>query len=185
MVRRNVLPKAQADTAKSQLASADSVVRSAQSKVDRVPVRIELAEAIDTLPTRVGGRANIMTDWVVGNCLAASVAVFLATCFFPTPPTAVSAPALPTAFAAPIPPLAAALALTAAAWAVWIIGSPTPGALLVSVVIGLGADGEPPGRTLRDRFAAALLGAGLAYAALVLMLVRGRHAGAAAPPASR
>lgn len=34
-------------------------------------------------------------------------------------------------------------------------------------------------------FAVALLGAGLAYAALVLMLVRGRQAGAAAPPASR
>jgi len=90
------------------------------------------------------------------------VAVFLATRFFPTPPTAVPAPALPTAFAAPLPPLAAALALTAAAWAAWITGPPAPGAVLVSVVIGLRADGEPPGRTLRDRFAAALLGAGLA-----------------------
>jgi multidrug resistance efflux pump len=29
-------------------------------EVDRIPVRIELAEAIDTLPTRVGGRANII-----------------------------------------------------------------------------------------------------------------------------
>ncbi len=29
-------------------------------EVDRIPVRIELAEAIDSLPTRVGGRANVI-----------------------------------------------------------------------------------------------------------------------------
>ena len=28
--------------------------------MDRIPVRIELAEAIDTLATRVGGRANVI-----------------------------------------------------------------------------------------------------------------------------
>ena len=109
-----------------------------------------------------------MTDWVVRNCLAASVAVFLAARLFPKPPTAVPAPALPTAFAAPLPPLAAALALTAA-WAVWIIGPPAPAAVLVSVVIGLRPDGEPPGRTLRDRFDGALLGAGLAIVGTALI----------------
>ncbi len=110
-----------------------------------------------------------MTDWVVRNCLAASVAVFLAARLFPTPPTAVPAPALPTTFAAPIPPLAAALALTVAAWAVWIIGPPAPAAVLVSVVIGLRPGGEPPERTLRDRFDAALLGAGLAIVGTALI----------------
>ncbi|WP_295390908.1 hypothetical protein [uncultured Thiodictyon sp.] len=128
-----------------------------------------LFAVVPDLVMRYPAAAGGMTDAVVRNCLAASAAVFLATRFFPTPATAVPAPALPTAFAAPIPPLAAALALTVAAWAVWIIGPPAPGAVLVSVVIGLRPGGEPPERTLRDRFDAALLGAGLAIVGTALI----------------
>jgi hypothetical protein len=128
-----------------------------------------LFAVVPDLVMRFPAATGDMTDWVVRNCLAASVAVFLATRLFPTPPTAVPAPALPTAFAAPITPLAAALALTVAAWAVWIIGPPAPGAVLVSVVIGLRPGGEPPERTLRDRFDAALLGAGLAIVGTALI----------------
>ncbi len=128
-----------------------------------------LFAVVPDLVMRYPDAAGDMTDAIVRNCLAASAAVFLATRFFPTPATAVPAPAMPTAFAAPIPPLAAALALTAAAWAVWIIGPPAPGAVLVSVVIGLRPGGEPPERTLRDRYDAGLLGAGLAIVGTALI----------------
>jgi hypothetical protein len=108
---------------------------------------------------KAGELTDDIVGWIVRNVAIAAVSVLVAGWLFPG-----GAIAAPRTLRPPIAPAAAAAALLLAAWLAWVLDPPAPGAFLLSVLLMLKADGEPPDRVGRNRLYAALVGGGLAVA---------------------